>query len=401
MSIETARKSVEQYYKPDSEELKTLMTTFRYMVNHCIRIGKENDCSTLKRLSLLSYHELEEYQVPSCYKLCAISKASGILASMKKSIKRGIKAKSPYMQKNILISCYRFKVDLEDKTLRFPIGTRMFCKIPLNNHTISIIKQQDIKVRSFLITENSLSICIAKQVNIPDKVENAIGVDRNLRNVAIGNRESITLFNTSKTADIAKTTKQIASSFKRSDVKIRKKIYSKYGARRKARVNNILNRISKVIVQNAKETKSAIVFEDIRHIRNMYKKGNGQGKDYRSKLNGWSFAEVKRQIEYKAQWEGVPVIQLTKKETRGTSSLCYICGERLRSSREHGRNLWCENCKKSFDRDVVAVMNISYRGLLRFGSSQGLADEAMVQESGTPVILKVDASKLLEVGNLP
>jgi transposase len=48
------------------------------------------------------------------------------------------------------------------------------------------------------------------------------------------------------------------------------------------------------------------------------------------------------------------------------------------------------------DRDVVAAMNISIKGLARFASSKGLAGEAMVQESGRkePVILKVDASKL-------
>lgn len=402
MRTDTARKSIKQNYQLQSTELKNLMTTFRYMVNHCIRIGKENNCSTLKRLSILSYHELVEYHIPSYYKLCAISKATGILSSMKKSIKRGIIVKSPYMKKDMLVSCYSFKINLDKQILKFPIGNRRYLAIPLNNHTISMIQSEPcIKVRSFLITENSLSLCIAKQVGIPDTMENVIGVDRNLENVAFGNQNQVTLFNTSKTVKIAQTTKQITSSFKRNDVKIRKQIYSKYGARRKARVNNILHRISKVIVQKAKQTGNAIVFEDITNIRNLYKKGNWQGKNHRGKMNGWSFAEVKRQIEYKAQWEGVPVIQLTKKETRGTSSLCYICGERLRSSREYGRNLWCENCKKSFDRDVVAVMNISYRGLLRFGSSQGLADEAMVQESGTPLILKVDASKLLEVENLP
>jgi hypothetical protein len=41
-------------------------------------------------------------------------------------------------------------------------------------------------------------------------------------------------------------------------------------------------------------------------------------------------------------------------------------------------------------------MNLSLKGLLRFGSPQGAAGEAMVQELGSkePVILKVDAAKL-------
>jgi hypothetical protein len=48
------------------------------------------------------------------------------------------------------------------------------------------------------------------------------------------------------------------------------------------------------------------------------------------------------------------------------------------------------------DRDVVAAMNIASKGLARLASSQGLASEAMVQESDSkaPAILRVDASKL-------
>jgi hypothetical protein len=48
------------------------------------------------------------------------------------------------------------------------------------------------------------------------------------------------------------------------------------------------------------------------------------------------------------------------------------------------------------DRDVLAAMNLSVRGLARFASSQGAAGEAMRRnsESVMPVILGVDAAKL-------
>jgi len=46
--------------------------------------------------------------------------------------------------------------------------------------------------------------------------------------------------------------------------------------------------------------------------------------------------------------------------------------------------------------DVLAAMNISHRGWLRFRQSKGEAGEVMVQEPNekSMVILKVDASKL-------
>ena len=64
------------------------------MVNHCIKIGIENDTSTLKQLSKLSYSQFGMYDIISYYKLCAISHATGILANRKKSLNRGLKPKA-------------------------------------------------------------------------------------------------------------------------------------------------------------------------------------------------------------------------------------------------------------------------------------------------------------------
>jgi hypothetical protein len=51
------------------------------MVNHSISIGLAYDVSSLRRLSLLSYNQLASYDVPSYYKLCAISRAAGHTSS--------------------------------------------------------------------------------------------------------------------------------------------------------------------------------------------------------------------------------------------------------------------------------------------------------------------------------
>ncbi|MDE1771020.1 MAG: hypothetical protein KGI28_10800, partial [Thaumarchaeota archaeon] len=93
-----AVKSIKQSYQFPNE-LTPMMETFRQMVNDCIKIGLENNCSTLKKLSLLSYHELSKYEILSYYKLTAISSACGRLAQMKQDIKKGRRPKSPYVSK--------------------------------------------------------------------------------------------------------------------------------------------------------------------------------------------------------------------------------------------------------------------------------------------------------------
>jgi putative transposase len=74
-----------------------------------------------------------------------------------------------------------------------------------------------------------------------------------------------------------------------------------------------LHKVSKNIVNELKENKQEIAFEKLTFIRRLYQKGNGQGNNYRGKMNAWSFAEIKRQIKYKAEWEGIKVIELSSK----------------------------------------------------------------------------------------
>ena len=141
--------------------------------------------------------------------------------------------------------------------------------------------------------------------------------------------------------------------------------------------------------------------ERLTGIRRLYRKGNGQSRNYRARMNSWSYGELQRQIEYKARWSGIPVIRLSRKETQGTSVTCPRCGERLQEDKRLRRKLWCSKCRVIMDRDAVAAVNLSQRGRLRFDRSraqhglQGGAAEAVRGnvDNGKPLIPGVDASK--------
>jgi putative transposase len=389
-----ALKSVRQGFIP-SDEVLSLMEAFRRMTNECISIGLARDSTSLKRLSKLSYHKLAGYDVPSYYRLCAISRAAGILSSMRKSIMRGFPAKSPYAMKPVLISCYGFKV--EAGRLMLPLGGRRYAEILLNRYTLDVLSDPGLRVRSFTLSApTTLSLCISKEVAERECMR-AAGVDRNLRNLTYGNSEMVAQYDLNEAVKVAERTRDVVASFKRNDVRIRKKPASKYGRRRANRIRQIIHRSTKHMIRRSVANKEAIILEDIRGIRSMYRRGNRQGRAYRGTMNSWPFAEAQRQIEYKAKWEGVPVIRLTVGETRGTSSLCPRCGERLqgaaREDAQHRRQLWCEKCQRWLDRDVAAVMNQSLKGWVRFAHSKGEAVEAMRGNQTMPVILRVDASK--------
>ena len=90
-------------------------TTHRWLCLS-IWIGIANDASSLRKLSLLSYNQLAQYDSPSYYKLSAISRAAGILASRKKSLRRGLPTKTPYAVRQQLVSCYGFKTPIGQET---------------------------------------------------------------------------------------------------------------------------------------------------------------------------------------------------------------------------------------------------------------------------------------------
>ena len=116
----------------------------------------------------------------------------------------------------------------------------------------------------------------------------------------------------------------------------------------------MLHQLSKKIVSQ----NQGIILEDLKGIRKLYRKGNGQGKKTRGKMNSWSFYELQRQIEYKALWAGLPV-QYVK--ANGTSSKCSECGSKLVP--EENRMMTCNSCKTIVDRDINGSRNILNRGM--------------------------------------
>src|SRR6267378_5924534 len=361
-----AVKSVWQHYA-SSDDVLMLLRVFTRMVNESIRIGLMNNVSSLKALSLLSYNQLAEYDSPSCYKLCAISRAAGILAARNKSIRRGFPARTPYAVRPQLVSCYGLKIG--NGRLRIPGSRGKRFSLPLTRHLLEVISRPGVKVRSFTLTQNRLSLCITRDAPTVN-CASTVGVDRNLRNLTVGNDQETSHYDLSKCVRIASTTTSIVASFRRDDTRIRAKIASKYGGRRTSRTGHLLHTATKTIVTLAVQQKTAIVLENIEGIRSLYRKGNGQGRKYRGRMNGWSFGEAKRQLEYKARWIGLPVIQLSRRETRATSTICLRCGERLQSDKKLKRKLWCSNCRIVMDRDMVAAINLSRRGRVRFARSR-------------------------------
>jgi putative transposase len=381
-------KIVSQKYTPTTEILQ-LLEDFRKMTNEVIRIAVNENLTSRFQINRRCYKEFECYPYHTNFRLNAVNIATGLLHNFKKSLRKQPNTKKPYLTKRFARIFGSEVVRVEKEHLWFMLRpnkklTPLAVAIPLHEHTIASLSGHTL--RSVTLTACTLSIAFSKDM-IVTKPKGLIGLDRNLDNVTSANLEGkTTVYDLSEATKIKLRYREIKSHFRRNDARIRKKIYCKYGKRQRNRVNQRLHLVSKAIVQQAKQTNSGIVMEDLKGIRKLYRKGNGQGTYYRSRLNTWSFYTLQTQIQEKAKWLGIPVLFV---KAAKTSSTCAICGSLVSECTE--RKVWCGKCQHLMDRDENAAFNIVKKGFLL--EPVGPASEAMVKEPPQTAILKVDAGK--------
>jgi putative transposase len=117
-------------------------------------------------------------------------------------------------------------------------------------------------------------------------------------------------------------------------------------------VNDLIHKISRDIVNKAKETNSMICWGDIKGIRK-----NNKGRKFNRKLNSFPFYKLKEQIRYKAEWEGIKVVEISE---AWTSQICNKCSEK--GTRNKGL-FKCNSCGYEDNSDRNGSLNIGKRVL--------------------------------------
>lgn len=120
---------------------------------------------------------------------------------------------------------------------------------------------------------------------------------------------------------------------------------------------HFLHVASKALVSYAVEVGARrIVVEDLSNIRDASLK---KGKDLRSKVHRWPYADMRFKITYKAAAVG---IELEAVSPRNTSRGCNACGHVSASNRK-GLQFCCQKCGYKDDADRQASKNIRARSV--------------------------------------
>ena len=187
------------------------------------------------------------------------------------------------------------------------------------------------------------------------KVENWIGIDLN----TTGHCAVASCSVSGKVVKLGKKAYHVHKKYKNIRKRLQTlqklKMVKKIKNRESRIIRDANHKVSRKIVNFAKENNAGIVLEDLKGIRETKK----QAKSFKYSLHSWSFSQLDFFIEYKAKLLGIPIVKIDPQYTSQQCSKCGLLGERK------GKLFKC-SCGHVEDADVNAsfVIGLRHRGIL-------------------------------------
>lgn len=149
-------------------------------------------------------------------------------------------------------------------------------------------------------------------------------------------------------------------------------------AQREGRITgHLLHVASKALVSYAVEVGARkIVVENLENIRDS---SLSKGRDMRSKVHRWPYADMRFKIKYKALAVG---IEMEVVSPRNTSLCCTLCGHISKSNRK-GLHFECKACGHKDDADRLASKNIRARSVAIASNAMATGSLKVPQKLGT------------------
>ncbi|MCS7367504.1 MAG: RNA-guided endonuclease TnpB family protein, partial [archaeon YNP-WB-062] len=309
-------------------ELRRLLEDFREMINFCINYAYRKRITSYAKLRKSIYEDWKRkwnYSTHYCHSACKIALA--ILKNYRKKHKEGKpEAKKLFMQLDPQL--YKFYGD----KIRISIKPRKFIFIDLKygeyqKKFIDSWKEEKLKTGEITINETKIIIPFKKWIDLQNP-KDWIAIDINESNVTAVSSNPHILRIDHKLRAIHTTyfiIRRRIQKLSKHKPKTAQRLLKKYSGREKRKTRDSCHKISRIIVDFAKQYSFGIIMEDLKGIGERI----NYGRMLNRRLHSWNFRRLQFYIEYKAKLEGLPVIYV---DPKGTSTLCPICGGKLASN---------------------------------------------------------------------
>ncbi len=202
--------------------------------------------------------------------------------------------------------------------------------------------------------EYFLHLVVKREIELKTSYSSVLAVDLGIRHVAC----SVDI-QSGKTHFYGRKLRRVRGHFFHLRRKLERKkllkVVKRIGVKESCIVNDQLHKIAKDIVDEAEKLNAVIAIGNLKGIRR-----NGRSRQFNRKLNSWPFWKLRRYIEYKANWCGIQVVEVSEAYT---SQQCWRCGTiGVRSGRHHGL-FECPQCSLLENADRNGAFNIGRRAL--------------------------------------
>ena len=343
-----AVKGIRFGYERNAELLQAL-GLFRSMVNDAIRICIAESIKGRLNLRNRIYREfIDTHDLASVYPYSVAEIAWSI---MKKHRKWNRMPVARHLMMKLDASAFTVK----DGILSLAYvsgkgGKRMDIKLKFGEYQRRFLEDTALRMGSVTITADTVVIAFSKNI-APAMPVSKVAFDINEKVLVSSDGDRYDL------SDIARLQTEYGS--RRADFASRhdndRRLIKKTSKRRRQRerIKQRVHAVANAVVKKAANESSAIVMERLKHIRKSKRKGNGDGRTLRRRINRWPFSMMQKAIEYKAAWAGVDVQYVSPAYT---SKKCSVCGKINR--RLGAEKVWQCPCGAMHDRDCNAARNI-------------------------------------------
>jgi len=252
--------------------------------------------------------------------------------------------------------------------IRIAKGVRIYCPLRTKQNMEGKINDSKLVRRD---GHYELHLFISKEIEINTHPSSILSVDMGERNIA-----TAVLFASSCTSNQSKPLfmgrnvrglrRRYAYLRKKLGEKKLLKVIRKVGNTEQRKINDMLHKISRELVNIAKQNNAVILLGDLTGIRD-----RTRGRRMNRIVANMPFYRLTQYITYKASWEGIPI--LSTKEWY-SSKICHKCGSD-NTSRPHQGLFICHACGYQCNADFNGASNLAKRlwnymfhdGILGFG----------------------------------
>jgi IS605 OrfB family transposase len=363
------------------------MNDFRLLVNQCLRESIASGVTSRGKLSRFARDRALEARVTGAIGIAASEIALSLASGHRRRLRLGRGTRVPYVRSPFVRlpnACFHF--DPETGKLRVSLrrGEWTSLRLGTSNYHRRVLSDPRHRLTQMHLGLHRAIAIYAKTPEPEYDPTSLVALDTNessldgVRVTPEGATFVRVLFpEIRRIQAIHIGRRQYLGRKKAHDRRVGRNLLGREGRRERHRIRSRLHEISRSLIDQLAADHAALVLEDLTGLPQVRRRGvpgrKGRGplrsRSFRGRMSRWPQGELHRQLLYKAEDRGVPVLWMSPYRTSRT---CPRCGELSEHRSRVGPRFVCRHCGWELDRQLNAGVNLGLAALRRTAGLGGL-----------------------------